>query len=61
MSFKTEYSSKTDWLCGYDMENVLFCFPCLLFGGEDHWTKIGISDINHLSDHVNNINLQTYT
>jgi hypothetical protein len=42
--------SKLSWLCGCDEKNTLFCFPCMLFGGEDVWTKSGFSDINHLAD-----------
>ena len=49
-SFKTEYYTKTAWLCGFDIKRGLFCFPCLLFGREDPWTKTGVSTINHLYD-----------
>jgi hypothetical protein len=31
---------------------MLFFFPCLLFGGEESWTKIGFTDLNHLGDRV---------
>ena len=43
-SFKVEYYENTNWLCGCDERNSLFCFPCLLFGGNP-WTKFGMKDI----------------
>ena len=51
-TFKSDYYSKTDWLCGCDTKNALFCFPCLLFCGEQLWTKSGLTGINHLSERV---------
>lgn len=51
-TFKSDYYSKIDWLCGCDTKNALFCFPCLLFCGEQLWTKSGLTDINHLSERV---------
>ena len=30
----------------------LFCFLCLLFGGESSWTVKGITDLKHLSERV---------
>lgn len=63
--FNTSYYEQYDWLCGCDETKSLFCFPCLLFGGETSWTKTGITDIRHLSEklkkhqssvkHLNNI------
>ena len=31
---------------------MLFCFPCLLYGGDVSWTKNGIKDLNHLSQKI---------
>lgn len=50
--FKREWYAKNEWLCGCDSKNALFCFPCLLFGGEISWTKSGIRDINHLATSI---------
>lgn len=50
--FNTDIYSKHLWLCGCDVKNELFCFPCLLFEGEELWTKTGMSDLNHLSDRI---------
>ena len=41
-----------DRLCGCDEKNSLFCFACLLFGGEDPWTKFGMKDIKHLAERI---------
>ena len=32
--------------------NSLFCFPCLLFGGDTAWTQQGIVDLKHLSNKI---------
>ncbi|KAF2903770.1 hypothetical protein ILUMI_02405 [Ignelater luminosus] len=40
--FNNEIYRKNLWICGCDVKNALFCFPCLLFGGEPIWTKTGI-------------------
>lgn len=51
-TFKLDYYKNTDWLCGCEIKNALFCFPCLLFGGEHSWTKTGMTDLNHLSERI---------
>lgn len=51
-TFNTELYNKHTWLCGCEIRNALFCFPCLLFGGEDSWTKIGFTDLNHSGDRI---------
>uniref|UniRef100_A0A8D0HC97 Uncharacterized protein n=1 Tax=Sphenodon punctatus TaxID=8508 RepID=A0A8D0HC97_SPHPU len=43
------YEKKT-WLCSSVSKNALFCFPCLLFGGEAVWTKVGVTNVKHLAD-----------
>ena len=35
-------------MCGCAERNVLFCFPCLLFGCDTTWTTTGVTDLNHL-------------
>lgn len=50
--FHKVWYDKVSWLCGCSRTNSLFCFPCLLYGGESTWTKIGVTDIKHLSDKV---------
>ncbi|XP_069696985.1 zinc finger MYM-type protein 1-like isoform X1 [Periplaneta americana] len=46
---KTVYE-KWNWMCGCPLDNAVFCFPCILFGGENMWTKTGVKDLKHLLD-----------
>jgi hypothetical protein len=32
------------------LKNALFCFPCLLVGGGDAWTKTGVTDLGPLPE-----------
>ncbi|KAJ8941729.1 hypothetical protein NQ318_023325 [Aromia moschata] len=48
--FNRDVYEKNSWICGCDIRNALFCFPCLLFGGEQLWTRLGLTDLNHLGD-----------
>ena len=41
-NFNNDVYDKYDWLCGCGTKNLLFCFPCVLFGGEESWSKHGI-------------------
>lgn len=41
-----------NWLCGCNETNALYCFPCLLFGGDPSWTKSGIKDLNHMKQKI---------
>ncbi|KAE9536827.1 hypothetical protein AGLY_006889 [Aphis glycines] len=42
-------SNSNKWLCGCEIKQALFCLPCLIFGGETAWTKIGVTDLQHLN------------
>lgn len=48
--FNPDFYEKFQWLCGCPQRKSFFCFPCILFGGEEVWTKQGVSDIQHLQD-----------
>lgn len=48
--FNKTFYEKNTWLCGCETKTALFCFPCLLFGGDDAWTKNGFTDLNHFTD-----------
>lgn len=53
--FKRELYEKHEWLCGCNIKNSLFCFPCLLFAphtAEDAWVKSGVVDLAHLSQKI---------
>lgn len=47
--FSRDIYSKNEWICGCNKKNALYCFPCLLFGGDKAWTEIGVTDLEHLS------------
>jgi hypothetical protein len=46
--FNKEVYTRNDWICGCNKKNALFCFPCLLFGGDKAWTHVGVIDLVHL-------------
>ncbi|KAJ4441471.1 hypothetical protein ANN_11326 [Periplaneta americana] len=46
--FNNEIYAKHLWLCGCEQKNAVFCFPCLLFGGDAAWTRSGVTDLGHL-------------
>ncbi|XP_061457100.1 zinc finger MYM-type protein 1-like [Rhineura floridana] len=50
--FSLEWYEKKRWLCGSSSKDALFCFPCLLFGGERTWTQVGVRDVKHLAEKI---------
>ncbi|CAH2321052.1 Hypothetical predicted protein [Pelobates cultripes] len=50
--FSQQWFEKKKWLCASISKSALFCFPCLLFGGDAPWTKSGVTDIKHLPDKI---------
>lgn len=50
--FKSEMYNKKKWLCGCERLNALFCFPCVVFGGEAIWTETGVKDLTHLGEKI---------
>lgn len=51
--FNIELYQKYKWLCGCEVANALFCFPCVCFGGDLSWSKTGITDLIHLLAKIN--------
>ena len=51
-TFNRSLYDKTPWLCGCDAANALFCYPCLLFGGDATWTRNGFRDLRHLTEKI---------
>lgn len=49
-SFNSEWYKKIKWLCGCETRNALFCFPCLLYGGDTVWTQSGFRNINRIKE-----------
>jgi hypothetical protein len=56
--FNPDIYKKYNWLTRCTEKNALFCYPCLLFGGESpgeaSWTKTGVIDLKHLNDKFKN-------
>jgi len=53
--FTSEIYAKNNWICGCNVRNSLFCFPCLLFfnsNTDKNWSRIGIIDLNHLHEKI---------
>lgn len=50
--FNISVYQKCEWLCGCDEKNALFCFPCLVLGGDSSWTKSGVTDLRHLPQKI---------
>ncbi|KAJ4447908.1 hypothetical protein ANN_09917 [Periplaneta americana] len=46
--YNNEIYAKRLWLRGCEQNKSLFCFPCLLFGGDAAWTRSGVADLGHL-------------
>ncbi|XP_076049468.1 zinc finger MYM-type protein 1-like [Oratosquilla oratoria] len=49
-SFNCDWYQKKTWLCRCEVKNALFCFPCLLFGGDSVWSKDGFTCIKNLKE-----------
>ncbi|XP_060863559.1 uncharacterized protein LOC132940138 [Metopolophium dirhodum] len=50
--FHTDSYEKHTWLCGCEVEQAVFCFPCLCFGNETSWTNSGVRHLGHLSTKI---------
>lgn len=46
--FNADIYCKNQSICGCEVKNMLYCFPCVLFGGETTWAKSGTSDLVHI-------------
>lgn len=63
--FNKNVYDKNSWICGCEETNKLFCFVCVLFGGDETWSKKGTDDLVHIWDkmkthekskvHMNNV------
>ncbi len=51
-NFSAEWFRKTPWLTGSVERQMLFCFPCILFGEVGTWTKWGFNDLKHIGDRL---------
>ncbi|XP_043921895.1 uncharacterized protein LOC122797152 isoform X2 [Protopterus annectens] len=64
-TFNANVYKRHKWICGCEVANSLFCFPCILFGGEGSWTSMGVNDLKRMAakikkheaslEHLNNV------
>ena len=52
--FNKEYYTTHKWLCGCEQTLALYCFPCILFGGEHAWTKSGFKNLGKIAERTKN-------
>lgn len=45
--FQYSWYNKFSWLAGRDKRNKLFCYTCVIFGGEKEWSVDGVSSIRN--------------
>ncbi|KAL4142958.1 hypothetical protein QTP88_005346 [Uroleucon formosanum] len=46
-TFQKNWYNKFPWLTGCDKRNKVFCFTCVIFGGEKEWSVNGLSSIKN--------------
>lgn len=51
-NFNPDFFDRYEWLTLSVGKRSLFCFYCVLFGGESNWSKVGCRDIKHLSQTI---------
>ena len=51
-SFNPNWYERKSWLTASENKKTIFCFSCLLFGGDVSWTVNGLSALKHLSERV---------
>ncbi|GAB1607525.1 Hypothetical predicted protein [Argonauta hians] len=50
--FHSNIYEKYLWVCGCEESNSLFCYPCLLYGGDILWTETGVTDLRSLPQKI---------
>jgi hypothetical protein len=50
--FNKEVYYEHSCICGCEGINSLFCFPCLLYGGQDFWSKSGVNFLGHQNRYI---------
>lgn len=48
--FQSSSYDKWDWLCGCSVKNVLYCFPCVVSGGDGVWARTGFQTISRMKE-----------
>lgn len=49
-TFKPSSYEQWKWLCGCPSRNALFCFPCVVLGGESVWSTTGFRNISRMKE-----------
>ncbi|XP_066261533.1 zinc finger MYM-type protein 1-like [Euwallacea similis] len=44
--------NKSNWICGCAITNKMYCFPCVLYGGDEHWSEKGVDDLIHIWEKI---------
>ncbi|KAL7640753.1 UNVERIFIED_CONTAM: hypothetical protein RMT77_009028 [Armadillidium vulgare] len=52
-NFTVTWFDRISWLTVCEEREALFCFYCLLFGGDVSWGRYGVKDLKHLSERIN--------
>uniref|UniRef100_A0A146L068 Zinc finger MYM-type protein 1 n=1 Tax=Lygus hesperus TaxID=30085 RepID=A0A146L068_LYGHE len=50
--FNVNIYKQHEWITNCPKMNALFCFPCLLLGGDPLWTIRGVVDLKHLRERI---------
>lgn len=55
--FSRDIYNKNNWICGCEVTNMLYCFPCVLFynptsGMDSNWARSGVKDLHHLPEKI---------
>lgn len=50
--FNRTLYSKNNWICGCEITNKMYCFPCVLYGGDEHWSEKGVDDLIHVWEKI---------
>lgn len=51
-AFNSDLFDEYPWLCACDARNAVFCFPCVLFGGNRNWAETGITDLQRIEKQI---------
>lgn len=50
--FNSSLYAKNNWLCGCEVSNRMYCFPCVLYGGDEFWAEKGVNDLIHVWEKI---------
>ncbi|KAL1491330.1 hypothetical protein ABEB36_011941 [Hypothenemus hampei] len=50
--FNRTLYAKNSWICGCEETNKMYCFPCVLYGGDEYWSEKGVDDLIHVWEKI---------